>query len=182
MSDQKVSSIIKDRVPREKILSRINLLEKLFYRIRDKANIPELKNCKIDKSILLSVVRSYFYDLERLKLFHGIKNANESKIAAYTIKWICKLKPLYVDPNIENTKPTLIVNELFAMQVGFFIMEIPRTLVPDQIFNKLIYNLVYRPFEESSMAIFFDLVSDTYQKYQETICIVEKYKDNFSDS
>ena len=76
----------------------------------------------VNKLILANVLLDFYYDIKRLKDFHGIERVNSQKIIAYTAYWLLYRKPIQIinpqqleDPQI-NIKELGTLNERFVLQ------------------------------------------------------------------
>jgi len=75
----------------------------------------------VNKFLLANVILDYFYDIKRLKDFHGIEKINSQKIIAYTACWLLYRKPIQINnPQPEdqqiNIKELATLNERFVLQ------------------------------------------------------------------
>jgi len=77
----------------------------------------------LNKHALYEAVASAYCDIFRLKAFRGIIHADRHKRAAFLIKWIAKLRPIYVYRHPPNAV-FQFVNELFAVTVAMSILNI----------------------------------------------------------
>jgi hypothetical protein len=85
---QPVNKFYSEKVSDERILKRLGYLECAFDEMLIKPYIDNsredlVKAVHLNKAILLSVVQSYFYDVERLKHFHGIDKIDGYKQAGF---------------------------------------------------------------------------------------------------
>ena len=92
----------------EKIAKRQALLEEVFVGLREHLG-SDFKRLQVNRIILHDVVVSYFHDVKRHKDFHGFRLVDETKQAAFTMKWIAKLRPVQFacsdeDATRNNTK------------------------------------------------------------------------------
>jgi uncharacterized small protein (DUF1192 family) len=138
----------------------------------------------LNKGLLRFVVKSYYDDIYRYKDYCGSKWANSHKQAAYTIKWIVKFKPVQIKENYDNenalNNEIVDINLIFALVCAFSFLN--RNTI-DLIFNekkevdkynlslpleerekegkqsfydKLLYNLRYRPFSGKQLISIFE--------------------------
>ncbi len=66
--------------------------------------------------ILMHVIVDYFEDIRRLKDFHGIEFVKTTKIAAYTVAWWVRRKPIQFLTGQEEEKD-IFINERFALSL-----------------------------------------------------------------
>ncbi|MDR3189520.1 MAG: hypothetical protein LBT94_10170 [Prevotellaceae bacterium] len=116
----------------------------------------------LNRAILSGVVRSYFDDIDRFKDYTGSEHADKHKQAAYTIKWIAKLKPIQIkidteDDAVYEKKPQelLKINALFAIYVGIvlFLDERIFPLMSQTVLNHLIYTAMFRDISGRQLAL-----------------------------
>lgn len=109
------------------------------------------------------------------ELVHTTANINSSKVAAYTVKWILRHKPISVistmpdlagadieprSSDIPNLIPYLnSINENYALQCALFALEIEAGRVSRNKLEELLYCLKFRAFDESS---YFMILSEDY--------------------
>jgi hypothetical protein len=77
----------------------------------------------MNKDLLSIVVRAYFDDIYYYKLNSHTERADNHKQGAYMIKWLSKLRPIQILPNIDATKEILFINASFAIFVGFSFLK-----------------------------------------------------------
>lgn len=173
-----------ERHYKEKHKNRVYFLGTLFKKFDELIQLdldrgPESENHSsterfepiVNLHLLDHLVTSYFYDVIRYKEFHfpletrheckeNEDRINRYKIAAYTVKWIVRVKPLFID-DLESTNPmsekqdALIttLNEQFAVFVATYILGINELY--DEDFNDLVYQLCYRPYDEGAFELVF---------------------------
>jgi hypothetical protein len=103
------------RKKKRKIEARVDLLRHEFADYVESIQVdPAFVTLPVD--ILFDVVRNYYLDLERMKHFHRIHNANRIKIAAYQTYWIARIKPIQVlQIDDKNPQRYILINEYFAI-------------------------------------------------------------------
>jgi hypothetical protein len=115
----------------------------------------------LNRAILSGVVRSYFDDIERFKEYTGSVRADRHKQAAYTIKWIAKLKPIQIKIDEEGdkvyetaSKELLEVNARFAVYVGIvlFLDERIIPLTSKMVLEHLVYAAMFRDISGHQLA------------------------------
>lgn len=132
----------------EKIARRQNLLELTFSGLREHLG-SDIEYIELNRAILHNVVQSYFHDVNRHKNFHGTERVDEVKQAAYTMKWIAKLRPVQFNcPEDVVSKPILYVNEVFAIRGGMAFMKISPDILPEPLYGDMLYTLRYRSIDE----------------------------------
>ncbi len=85
---------------------------------------PVKKHVRLDPALLYETVRNYFDELDLTKRHHEIVNADCHKRAAFTMKWIARLRPIQVvSASADLPERAYIVNELFAVRAAFSFLE-----------------------------------------------------------
>lgn len=138
---------------REKIRRRIHSLKTLF---RTMAMRGGWYSVEMNDAILASCVACYFKDLERHKSSHNFPYADQHKRAAYTIKWVVKLRPIHPT----ETGPPLplrghMANELFAVFAGLEHLALPDQAITHfsrAYLRNLLYNLRHHPVIAETLA------------------------------
>ena len=104
----------------------------------------------LNKALLYKAVYSYFIDLQRTKCFHNIPFADRHKKAAYTMKWIAKVKPIQIKHTVAVEKideECMQANEWFAFIAGVSFLNISLDKLPDHFIKNILYILQYRDVE-----------------------------------
>jgi len=182
MQHRHIAKEFQNKIERDKLQLRLGTLEALFeefiYEIRKQisknapaANDPHIE-ISLNRLILVNLVTSYFYDIERLKAFHGYPKINEEKKAGYLVKWIVKAKPIqfsYAGDGAALSESTAsylsILNETFALLVGAAYAELKLSILfkDDAAKNRsqmMIYHLLYRRADPNYIALYFNLLRD----------------------
>jgi hypothetical protein len=162
----KVNQIIREEVPEARIYRRLDIIISAFDCLKEQltSQIPNL-TLGLNERILKITVKSYFYDVERLKHFHEIELVNESKKAGYLLKWLVRNKPIYFELDKENNEPhlsslLLCINEIFALRIAFAYAEIPINKIDDKCWENLIYHMLYREVDSDFFAIFIEAYTE----------------------
>ena len=88
------------------------------------------------------------------KDFHGTERVGKVKQAAYTIKWIAKLRPVQFSCSEDVvSKPLLYVNEVFAMRGRMAFMRISPDVLPELLYDDMLYTLRYRHIDERMLIV-----------------------------
>lgn len=113
---------------------------------------------------------------EWAELVHRTAKINGSKVAAYTVKWLLRCRPISVvtpvpaneeelrrvealPPPKQQSSFIANINEHFAIQSALYALELDIRDVALHRMNELLYNLRFRPFEEST---YFMILSKEY--------------------
>ena len=146
----------------EKIARRQNLLELTFSGLREHLG-SDFEHIELNRAILHNVVQSYFHDVNRHKNFHGTERVDEVKQAAYTMKWIAKLRPVQFScPEDVVSKPLLYVNEIFAMRGGMSFMKISPYILPESLYTEMLYTLRYRHIDERMLIVWLSTLQHAF--------------------
>jgi len=143
-----------------RILSRCLWIEKTFDKYSQRREKELNGLLRIDKALIGYAVVAYFHDIERVKTFHGMSKADHFKIAAYTVKWLCKVKPIQLTRNNSSLldsrvgRLVLTVNADFALMLGFILSDVKLSLVKD-VHKELLYTCTYRGIEPGILAQMF---------------------------
>lgn len=137
----------------EKIALRQELLEAIFKGLRKRLD-PSNKHMEVNRTVLHNVVVSYFDDVDRHKAYHGTDRVDDAKQAAYTIKWIAKLRPIQFTCAEEVVyRELLYINEIYALRCGLSFMEITPAILPSRLYDEFLYTLRYRHIDERMLLI-----------------------------
>jgi hypothetical protein len=109
------------------------------------------------------------------RLVHTTVNINSSKVAAYTVKWILKNKPVSVmslkqsigsispdlslDSEVSSNPIIANINEYYALHCALLSLGIDVARVSQKTIDELIYYFRFRNFEESA---YFLILSEKY--------------------
>ena len=137
----------------ERIASRQELLELIFRGVQEHLD-PSTKHLEVNRTVLHNVVVSYFDDVDRHKDYHGTDRVDNEKQAAYTIKWIAKLRPIQFRCAEEDVyRELLYINEIYALRCGLSFMEITPAILPRRLYDDFLYTLRYRHIDERMLLI-----------------------------
>ena len=105
-----------------------------------------VKTVRLDESILYLVVKSYFDDIYRYKDYTGSKLADQHKQAAYTIKWISKLRPIQIISEFKDNEEIIWINSTFSIYAGLNFLHVSNIFehISDSLYETLIYTAQYR--------------------------------------
>ncbi|MDR0687259.1 MAG: hypothetical protein LBF55_01060 [Prevotellaceae bacterium] len=128
----------------------------------------------LNRVILAGVVRSYFDDIERFKEYTKSEYADRHKQAAYTIKWIAKLKPIQIkidkegDEIYQNMPQELMeINARFALYVAMVLFLDAQiiSLMSKKIFDHLVYTAMFRDISGRQLALSLYLMERIVECY-----------------
>ena len=102
------------------------------------------------------------------ELVHRTANINQSKVAAYTVKWILTYKPISVVSNhkvlstLEPTKLSFLlssINEFYALSCALYTLGLRADDIPLKKIEELVYSFRFRKFDETT---FFMILTPDY--------------------
>ena len=141
----------KTKIFEKKVDDRFEDLIICFEGFRETENRWAGLDLRVEYPVLFHAIRNYFHDVRRIKLFHPIEKIDQTKIAAHTLKWLLKFRPIRVNTEgvslAEVPRRVLFVNEEFAVYSCFVLLGIPPRALPDKIVQHLMYSLHFRPIE-----------------------------------
>lgn len=107
----------------------------------------------LSKELLHCVVKAYFDDITRYKVYAGSEYADRHKQAAYTIKWMSRFRPVQIKEGIEPDTVLLTINEAFSLFAGFMFID-PHLVckISKKFYKHLIYSLTYRDLSGKGLA------------------------------
>jgi hypothetical protein len=150
------------------------LLEKYDYLcINSRELIKQYLPDRDDLIVIISadqmtdVVLNYFVDVHRFKQRRDMTDANKfisaGKIAAFTVKWIVKLKPLMVQcPNNIDADVRFIsryINEIFAVAHA---EDILNKKFPDKLIAELVFDFRQKKLSETQLYMTFEQIIGFY--------------------
>lgn len=136
-----------------RVATRQELLEQVFDGL--KAHIgDDFDHLELNRVVLYNVVVSYFRDVDRHKEFHQTALVEQTKQAAFTIKWLAKLRPVQFRSSTEDVTQTMLyVNEVFAVRCGLAFMQISPDVLPQPLYDEILYTLRYRHIDERMLLV-----------------------------
>lgn len=141
---------------RQAVLEAI-FTEKIVPLIKERDSTVKLG---LSRTRLNELTYSYFYDIDRAKLFHGMHLINEPKKAAYLVKWILKHKPIWYDDatvSDVSVKGFLhLINEFYALRAALAYTSIKLEEVPSGLLERILYDFFFRYVDENSMTLWFE--------------------------
>lgn len=115
----------------------------------------------LSHEILRHCVDNYFIDVERTKDFHGSKRINRHRQAAYTMKWIAKLRPIQLTKGHSITNASMFINELYAINLAFrYLKKSPKNIDPTILYD-LIYDLHFRSFDGEILTLVMRVIDES---------------------
>ena len=170
MKRNQVAKDVQNSVIPQTVAARQTNIERDFSRMKDEliARFGTF-TLEINSAVLNTLIYSYYYDIYRTKKFHDMQKINESKKAAFMLKWLIHERPIYFDESsLDELDPKLMgilvcINEIFALRIAFMYAEIPMEIADDDMYSCMIYQLIYRAGDEGSWALIFDFLRKLYQ-------------------
>lgn len=134
---------ILDEVGEDRIRARLYSWEN-FYQV---ISLGWSDHIELNLRLLRHCVESYYCDLYRSKTFHRIDYADQHKRAAYTIKWISKLRPIQLSNQANNTTALFLMNDYYALYAGAQHLNAPVDRISPTYLRNLIYTIHNRQFD-----------------------------------
>jgi len=121
----------------------------------------------LNLNLLYLVLVAYYDDIERFKAYSGSKVADRFKRAAFSIKWISKIRPVQIkssivdngmsgvpfDAGADCSYHVMLINSLFAIYAGScFLFNITPDDIPDDYYKDLIYTTFYSDIDAKQLA------------------------------
>lgn len=126
-----------------KEVERLQTLEKLYEEFI-KAHSFIASSVYLSRPLLELVIKSYFDDIYKFKAYTCSLRADAHKQAAYQIKWISKIRPIQILPDVDVSEEVLLANSQFAIFVGLsFLFEKDEVNAMEKMHPKYYKNLVY---------------------------------------
>lgn len=122
----------------EEIAQRLKLIEELYN-----IYVDQWPSIYLNRYLLREAVESYFCDIYRLKFFRPVNRINEHKKAAYTMKWLSRVRPVQVHDGFGADSPTLMVNAFFALIVGLELLGVKYDARDDDWWTTFIRETTY---------------------------------------
>jgi hypothetical protein len=116
LSPEKLITLKKDA-----IFARIAYLERVYNE-----HIHVWPSVYLNPYLLREAVESYYCDVYRLKFFRSVDRINEHKKAAFTMKWLARVRPVQMREGFGPTPSAILVNAYFALMSGISLLEITR--------------------------------------------------------
>lgn len=163
--DRLVSPDFQNSIDEEELFKRLSNMDDAFLRLRMALEVGEQEECiRLNRAILTNALYSYYYDVKRLKDFHGSLRINRPKKAAFLIKWLVKEKPISFDPDCFGQDSILevlsCINELYAFRCALGYAGIPLKLISAQQTDNFVYELAFREHSTGMMALWFETFMD----------------------
>ncbi|MDR1937779.1 MAG: hypothetical protein LBQ73_04685 [Tannerellaceae bacterium] len=124
---------------------RFDMINSLFEVYIEKNNEQLQDSVYLNADLLDLAIISYYDDIYRYKEYSNVKYADRHKQAAYTLKWLSKMKPIQIKEGYSANKYALNVNGSFAIFVSltFLRTEVAKN-ISDSYLNFLLYSCLYR--------------------------------------
>jgi hypothetical protein len=162
---------------------RAVLIISFAHELMSNVNFPE-DGYYVDENKIIKALDSYFLDVIKYKEYHFNcdddggdidvfsedwarhihlnKKINDSKVAAFTSKWLLKASPIYVVPSSENKVLddfTCHINAFFVLNcVLYCLLQYDHDLVDQDDYDKLFYDFRYRIVDDRPFFSRFELL------------------------
>lgn len=139
-----------DYVDKKKIAELVVLLNSTSKEFIEKSLDEYNINVRISNFLFEHIAKSYYLDIIKYKMFHKYKqDINCYKVSSYLVKWILKVKPLFIiehGETIQEKNISLKINEVFAFELACIICKISSKDISKNSKDRIIYNLHYRDY------------------------------------
>ena len=153
----------KERQICDRVITFIHDFENEFIQ-----NIDDFDKVLLNKGLLDFAVRCYFDDIMKYKFYADTDRVNQHKQAAYTIKWISKIRPIQILSD-KLTKELIWVNSHFAVFLGmtFLHPSVRYYLETDNNYlEQLLYTAQYRNISGRHLASSMYLLEQLAEKME----------------
>jgi len=147
-------------------LEREEVLNEMFLELLSSVweeNHPKQRHCSMNRTLLLTVVESYFREIDVKKTVHGIEFADPHKRAAFTAKWLLKFRPIQFLTEHPH-EDFILANEEFAFIVACAMLEVNFENVPDSLMEHCLYHFRNHTYDPESWACTFFLIDECERK------------------
>lgn len=147
------------------ILERANSISTIYYKyFVEKLENNNKSDFYLSEAIVLEVAKSLIDELIRYQSYSESEYADRHKQAAYTIKWISKLKPIQILPNEAINKEKILINASFAVFVGFsFLNENVALNISPKLLQHILYTCHYRNISGKQLATTLYILEQTLE-------------------
>lgn len=154
----------------------------------------------LDENKIIKALDSYFLDVIKYKEYHFNcddanvnvftekwaryihvdKKINDSKVAAFTSKWLLKAAPIYLVPKKESPvfdDFTCHINSLFVLNcVLYCLLKYDHDLIDQDDYDKLFYDFKYRTLDDRSYFSRFELLEKNAILKRKILMLTEESK------
>lgn len=123
---------------KEDIQERIKLFEQVYNEYVDR-----WRDVYLNPYLLREAVESYYCDIYRLKFFRQVDRINEHKKAAYTMKWLARIRPVQMREGAGPAKSIVMVNAYFALMAGLTLLDVDNNAIKDEWWRTFITDMTY---------------------------------------
>ncbi len=124
---------------RVRLASRIERRTKLLHEVY-RVSFQDWRGIFLNPDILFEAVAASYQDIYRLKFFRNVQWVDAHKKAAYTMKWIARMRPHRGAP---ATVATFQSNALYAVRCAFELLGVHPDWVHDPWWMQYAGNLIY---------------------------------------
>jgi len=127
---------------------------------------PEINSSVyLNKDLLGIVIRAYFDDIYRYKLYSHTERADNHKQGAYIMKWLSKLRPIQILPTKETPRQLLFINSSFAIFVGLSFLNCNAyDIIETNFYKHLLSEIQYRNLSGKNYACILYLIEKMAEK------------------
>ncbi len=130
------------RALRLRLASRIERRTKLLYEAYC-TSFQDWRGIFLHPDILFEAVASSYQDIYRLKFFRNVQWVDAHKKAAYTMKWIARMRPIQLHRGPPATIAMFRVNAWYAVRCGLVLLGVQSDWASDPWWKNYTGNLAY---------------------------------------
>lgn len=150
MPNGSIVSRFKNEVDRQKVIELVTTLNSASKKFIDVSLEEYDIDVKISNFLFEHIAKSYYLDITKYKKFHNYKeDINCYKVSSYLVKWILKVKPIFIinpGTTTQEKNISLKINEVFAFELACIICKISSKDINKNTKDRIIYNLHYRDY------------------------------------
>ncbi len=118
---------------------------------------------KINEALLLEVSAAYYRDMVCYKENNETLIGDKFKKAAFTIKWVSKIRPIQIAYFQGIKKLYLLSNTIFALFAGLNMLEVNMKKIPTTYYKHLLYVVEFRNISALQFASQLYLLEKSYK-------------------
>ncbi len=114
-----------------------------FFEETYNEHLDQWPGVHLNHYLLREAVESYFCDIYRLKFFRPVNRINKQKQAAYTMKWLARIRPVQLIDGFGADVPTIMVNAYFALVAGLTLLDVDHGAKDNEWWDTFITEMTY---------------------------------------
>ncbi len=97
----------------------------------------------LNPDLLFEAVASCYCDMYRLKFFRNVQWVDDHKKAAYTMKWIARIRPIQIHRGAVATPASIKANACYAAYCGLALLGIRKDWETNEWWGRWLGNMIY---------------------------------------